>query len=300
MTTGDRAEVAPLARQRRAGREGGDTHVVRPQQRVIADELGVVPVIDPAAEVARRVTFLRDYLRRSGAAGYLLAVSGGQDSTLAGRLCQLAVEAVRADGALARFVTVRMPYRSQADEEDAQLALRFIAADEGLTVNIEHGVDGVVRDVQSATGQPLSDFVKGNVKARLRMVAQYAVAGEQNLLVVGTDHAAEAVTGFFTKYGDGGADVVPLAGLSKRQGRALLEHLGAPARLYEKAPTADLLDDQPGQTDEDNLGLRYVDIDDYLEGGSVSEEVAEAVEGRYRASEHKRRLPASARDDWWR
>ncbi|WP_432547676.1 ammonia-dependent NAD(+) synthetase [Kineococcus sp. SYSU DK004] len=273
---------------------------MRPQQRAIADELGVVPVIDPAAEVARRVTFLREYLRAAGAAGYLLAVSGGQDSTLAGRLCQLAVEAARADGAPARFVTVRMPYRVQADEEDAQLALRFIAADEGLTVNVEHGVDGVVRDVRSATGEPLSDFVKGNVKARLRMVAQYAVAGEQGLLVVGTDHAAEAVTGFFTKHGDGGVDLVPLAGLTKRQGRQLLEHLGAPARLYEKAPTADLLDDQPGQTDEANLGLSYADIDTYLEGGDVSDEVAGAIEARYRATEHKRRLPASARDDWWR
>jgi NAD+ synthase len=273
---------------------------VRPHQRAIADELGVVPSVDPAAEITRRVAFLHDYLLRTGAAGYVLAVSGGQDSTLAGRLCQLAVEAVCAEGASARFVTVRMPYRSQADEEDAQLALRFIAADEGITLNIEHGVDGVVRDVQSATGEPLSDFVKGNVKARLRMVAQYAVAGEQNLLVVGTDHAAEAVTGFFTKYGDGGADVVPLTGLSKRQGRALLEHLGAPVRLYEKAPTADLLDDQPGQTDEANLGLRYADIDAYLEGGTVSEEVAEAIEARYRATEHKRRLPVSGHDDWWR
>ncbi|MBX4298572.1 NAD(+) synthase, partial [Mycobacterium tuberculosis] len=88
----------------------------------------------------------------------------------------------------------------------------------------------------------LSDFNKGNVKARTRMITQYAIAGQEGLLVIGTDHAAEAVTGFFTKYGDGGAGRLPLAGLSKRQGRSLLKELGADERLYLKVPTADLLD----------------------------------------------------------
>jgi NAD+ synthase len=147
---------------------------------------------------------------------------------------------------------------------------------------------------------PLGDFSKGNVKARARMVAQYAIAGENGLLVVGTDHAAEAVTGFFTKYGDGGADVLPLTGLTKRQGRALLVELGAPERLYLKAPTADLLDDNPGQTDEANLGLTYEEIDNYLEGGAVPESVATQIEGRYLTTEHKRRVPASPFDEWWR
>jgi NAD+ synthase len=146
----------------------------------------------------------------------------------------------------------------------------------------------------------MSDFTKGNVKARMRMVAQYALAGQRRLLVVGTDHAAEAVTGFFTKYGDGGVDIVPLTGLTKRQGRALLEQLDAPERLYLKTPTADLLDDAPGQTDEANLGLNYSDIDDYLEGKDVPPEIAEAIEARYLATEHKRRVPASPYDDWWR
>ncbi|QCR44512.1 NAD(+) synthase [Curtobacterium sp. SGAir0471] len=271
---------------------------MRELQATIAADLDVQPTIDPEQEVARRVGFLRDYLTTTGAKGYVLAVSGGQDSTLAGRLTQLAVESLRAEGREAEFVTVRMPYRVQADEEDAQLALRFIAADPGIVVNIEHGVDGVVQDTTEA-GVPLSDFVKGNVKARTRMVAQYAVAGQRGLLVVGTDHAAEAVTGFFTKYGDGGVDLTPLTGLTKTQGRQLLEHLGAPARLYEKAPTADLLDDLPGQTDEANLGLTYAEIDAYLQGHDVPDEVAEAIETRYRATEHKRRVPATPFDSWW-
>lgn len=276
-----------------------NTGHVRELQAAIAAALDVQPTIDPAEEVSRRVGFLRDYLTTTGAKGLVLAISGGQDSTLAGRLSQLAVESLRADGHDVSFTTVRMPYRVQADEDDAQLALQFIAAEPGITVNIEHGVDGVVQDTTGA-GVELSDFVKGNVKARMRMVAQYAVAGQRGLIVVGTDHAAEAVTGFFTKYGDGGVDITPLTGLTKSQGRQLLEHLGAPARLYEKAPTADLLDDLPGQTDEANLGLSYAEIDAYLQGHDVPVEVAEAIEARYRATEHKRRVPATPFDSWWR
>ena len=148
-------------------------------------------------------------------------------------------------------------------------------------------------------GSPMSDFTKGNVKARARMISQYAIAGQSALLVVGTDHAAEAVTGFFTKFGDGGADILPLTGLSKRQGRALLQFLDAPERLYLKAPTADLLDHTPGQTDEANLGLSYTDIDDYLEGKDVSPEIATAIESRYISTMHKRATPVTPFDDWW-
>ncbi|NUU06679.1 ammonia-dependent NAD(+) synthetase [Leifsonia sp. C5G2] len=268
------------------------------QARIIAD-LHVSPEIDPAAEVERRVGFLVDYLRTTGAAGFVLGISGGQDSTLAGRLAQLAVERLAAEGTDADFVAVRLPYAVQRDEEDAQLALQFIRPKSQVVFNIQRGTDGVEDEYADALDEPMSDFVKGNVKARIRMVAQYAIAGQRSLLVIGTDHAAEAVTGFFTKYGDGGTDILPLTGLSKRQGKQLLRHLDAPARLWEKAPTADLLDLNPGQTDEDNLGLTYEDIDDFLEGKDVADEVAEAIEGRYRATEHKRQPPASMFDSWW-
>ncbi len=272
---------------------------MRDLQARIIDELNVSPVIDPAGEVERRVDFLVRYLKATGASGFVLGISGGQDSSLAGRLCQLAVERLGQDGVDAEFFAVRLPYGVQHDEDDAQLALSFIRPQQAVTFNIQRGVDGVQAEFADALGESLTDFNKGNVKARVRMVAQYAIAGQRRLLVVGTDHAAEAVTGFFTKYGDGGADVLPLTGLTKRQGRALLEHLGAPARLYEKAPTADLLDLDPGQTDEANLGIQYGDIDDFLEGAEVSEEVASAIEARYLATEHKRRVPASLFDDWW-
>ena len=269
------------------------------QARIIYD-LNVAPAIDPAEQVRQRVDFLKEYLRTCGALGLVLGISGGQDSSLAGRLCQLAVEELRADGYEARFTAVRLPYNVQADEDDAQLALTFIRPDHQVVFNIRRAVDGFEAEYFDAVGAEMIDFTKGNVKARARMIAQYALAGQSGYLVVGTDHAAEAVTGFFTKFGDGGADLLPLTGLTKSQGRQLLEHLGAPERLYLKAPTADLLDDTPGQTDEANLGLTYSDIDAFLRGEDIDESVAEAIEQRYLATRHKRAEPVSMFDDWWR
>jgi NAD+ synthase len=273
---------------------------MRELQAQIIAELHVRSAIDAAAEIERRVAFLVDYKRATGAAGFILGISGGQDSSLAGRLAQLAVERLASDGETAEFIAVRLPYAVQHDEDDAQLALSFIQPQRNVVFNVQRGVDGFQDEYVDAVGDPMSDFTKGNVKARARMIAQYAIAGQRGLLVVGTDHAAEAVTGFFTKFGDGGADVLPLTGLTKGQGRALLEALDAPPRLYLKAPTADLLDETPGQTDEANLGLSYQNIDDFLEGVAVPDEVAEAIESRYLATRHKRTTPVSVFDDWWR
>jgi NAD+ synthase len=272
--------------------------MARSRTAIIA-ELGSRPGIDPEDEIAKRRDFLTAYLKASRTRGFVLAVSGGQDSTLAGRLCQLAVEQAREQGLDATLTTVRLPYGVQADEDDAQEALRFIAPDLVRTVNIKGSVDALAADYERAVGAPLSDFAKGNVKARIRMVVQYAIAGESGALVVGTDHAAEAVTGFFTKFGDGGVDVTPLTGLTKNQGARILEHLGAPERLYTKAPTADLLDLLPGQTDEDNLGITYRDIDAYLQGADVDAETASRIEEQFRRTEHKRRVPVTPFDTWW-
>lgn len=270
------------------------------QQRII-DALGARPGIDPAAEIERRVSFLVEYARSvPGCRGFVLGISGGQDSSLAGRLGQLAAERLRAGGAEAEFVAVRLPYGVQRDEEDAQRALRFIAPDRSVSVDIAPSVDAITASVAEAMGEPVSDFTKGNAKARLRMVAQYTIAGDRSLLVIGTDHAAESITGFFTKFGDGAADVLPLAGLTKGQGAALLRHLGAPERLWRKAPTADLLDADPGQTDEASLGVTYAEIDAYLRGEEISDGARDNLERRYAATEHKRRLPVVPGDGWWR
>ena len=268
------------------------------QARIIS-ELNTQPTIDPAGQIRRRIEFLKEYLKASHAKGLVLGISGGQDSSLAGRLCQLAVAELRADGVEAQFVAVRLPHGVQRDEDDAQLALDFIEADREVTFNIQRAVDGIAAEFADAMGEPITDFNKGNVKARERMVAQYAIAGQLGYLVVGTDHAAEAVTGFFTKFGDGGADVLPLTGLTKRQGKQLLIHLNAPERLYEKVPTADLLDHTPGQADEANLGVTYEHIDDYLEGLDVPAEAAADIEQKYLNTRHKRTVPVSMYDEWW-
>lgn len=269
------------------------------QQRII-EALGARADIDAGAEVERRVSFLADYARAiPGVRGFVLGISGGQDSSLAGRLAQLAAERLRAEGEECEFVAVRLPYAEQHDEDDAQLALSFIRPDRAVAVNIASATDALVAEVAAAMGEPVTDFTKGNAKARVRMLAQYAIAGDRGLLVVGTDHAAEAITGFFTKFGDGAADVTPLAGLTKGQGAAMLREMGAPDRLWEKIPTADLLDGEPGQTDEASLGVRYAEIDAYLSGLAVPEAVAENLERRYRSTEHKRRLPVTPADTWW-
>ncbi|MFI2475650.1 ammonia-dependent NAD(+) synthetase [Nocardia xishanensis] len=267
----------------------------------IITELGVQPTIEPKVEVRRRIDFLKDYLRATPAKGFVLGISGGQDSALTGRLCQLAAEELRADGFDAGFVAVRLPYGVQSDEADARIAMTFIAPDRAVVVNIRPGANAVAAETASALKvSKLRDFVRGNIKARERMVIQYAIAGEENLLVVGTDHAAEAVTGFFTKYGDGGVDLTPLTGLTKRQGAALLQELGAPASIWSKVPTADLEDDRPALPDEEALGLRYSEIDDYLEGKDVTPEVAERVERIFRNTRHKRTVPVTPLDTWWR
>ncbi|WP_067491296.1 ammonia-dependent NAD(+) synthetase [Actinomadura hibisca] len=275
------------------------------REQILA-ELGVKATIDPKQEIRQRVDFLKDYLRSTPAKGYVLGISGGQDSTLAGRLCQLAAEELRAEGHEATFVAVRLPYGVQADEHDAQIALEFIKPDRTTAVNVKPSADAVSAETSTALrvllgeDAALRDFVRGNIKARERMVIQYSIAGQLNLLVAGTDHAAEAVTGFFTKYGDGGADVTPLTGLTKRQGAALLRELGAPPSTWEKVPTADLEDDRPALPDEEALGLRYAEIDDYLENADVTAEVAKRVESVYLATRHKRTVPVSPLDGWWR
>lgn len=273
---------------------------INAMRQQIVRELGVSPVIDPAAEIRTRIDFIKDYLRSAHAKGLVLGISGGQDSTLAGRLCQLAVEEIRQEGGEATFLSVRLPYGVQRDEADAQAALAFIQPDRNITFNVAAPVDAFATEFARSSDEEIEDFNKGNVKARARMIAQYAIAGQTQSLVVGTDHAAEAVTGFFTKFGDGGADLIPLAGLTKGQGRELLRVLEAPEHLIVKAPTADLLDGTPGQTDEADLGLSYAHIDAFLEGRALPDDVSANLVAGYSRSAHKRHTPAAPQDAWWR
>ncbi len=271
-------------------------------QQDIISALGVKPSIDPATEVRVSVDFLKSYLKAHPFLRTLvLGISGGQDSTLAGYLSQQAITELRQEShdESYQFIAVRLPYGQQKDEADCQDAIAFIKPDRVLTVNIKNAVLASEATLQ-ASGITLSDFVKGNEKARERMKAQYSIAGMTSGLVVGTDHAAEAVTGFFTKYGDGGTDINPLFRLNKRQGRSLLNYLGCPQHLYLKAPTADLEEDRPALPDESALGVTYEMIDDYLEGRTVPDDIAAIIEGWYNRTEHKRRPPVTVFDDFWK
>ena len=275
---------------------------MRKYQEEIINALGVNSQIDPQAEVIKRIQFICDFLQTTKMKALVLGISGGQDSSLAGRLSQLAVEKLREETGdnENQFIAVRLPYGEQADESDAMFAINdFIKPDKIMRVNIKAATDAMVVSLNEA-GTPISDFNKGNIKARERMIVQYAIGGENKGAVVGTDHAAEAVTGFYTKFGDGGADITPLSGLDKRQGKALLQYLGAPAKLYDKTPTADLEEDKPMRPDEEALGVRYDEIDDYLEGREVSPAAAEKIEGWYRRTQHKRHLPIAPYDTWWK
>jgi NAD+ synthase len=148
---------------------------------------------------------------------------------------------------------VRLPYQVQHDEHDAQACLDVIGR---RAPHRRHrpGGEALAGKWRREGGSPsLVDFVVGNTKARMRMVAQYTIAGARAGLVIGTDHAAEAVMGFFTKFGDGACDLAPLSGLVKNQVRAIARSFGAPESLVEKVPTADLEDLEPGKPDEASM-----------------------------------------------
>lgn len=271
-------------------------------QRKIIRELHVAPEINVSLEIRRSIDFLKAYLlKHSFLKTLVLGISGGQDSTLGGKLSQMAIAELRKEtGDVAyQFIAVRLPYGEQADEQDAIDAIAFIGADKSVRINIKASVDAMAQAL-AETDITISDFVKGNIKARQRMIVQYAVAGMYSGTVIGTDHAAEAVTGFYTKFGDGGSDINPLVRLNKRQGRAMLKELGAPEHLYVKIPIADLEEDKPGLPDEVALGVTYEDIDDYLEGKIIEDKAAKKIEGWYLKTQHKRHLPITPFDDFWK
>jgi NAD+ synthase len=271
------------------------------QEEIIA-ELKVKPVIDPEEEIRKSVDFMKEYARKhSFINGFVIGISGGQDSTLVGKLAQIAVDELNDEDQTDRyqFIAIRLPYGTQFDEKDCQDALDFIQPTKIYTVNIKESVDASVRAL-TEIGVNLSDYAKGNEKARERMKVQYSVAAMNNCVVLGSDQAAESITGFYTKFGDGGADLMPIFRLNKRQGKELLKALDCPVHLYTKVPTADLEDDKPSIPDEVALGITYEHIDDYLEGKEIPEEPRERLEQYYLKSMHKRHMPITVFDDFWK
>ncbi len=267
------------------------------EQEDIIRSLGVPPTFNAVEEARRRIEFLKSYLMAAKLKSYVLGISGGVDSLTAALLAQTAVLELRQSSKDAEFVALRLPYGRQADEEDAAEAIRVIAPDRVLAIDIKRSSDAMMRSLHAGGFSPNdheTDFLLGNIKARQRMIAQFAVASGYRGLVIGTDHAAEAVMGFFTKYGDGAADILPLAGLNKRRVRALATHLGAPEHLIFKVPTADLETDKPLRPDEEVYGVTYEQIDDFLEGRAIDKSAEAIIISAYTNSMHKRALPVAA------
>ena len=273
-------------------------------QKKIVAQMKTLPNIDVEYEIRRRVDFIQHQLHLSGLKTLVLGISGGVDSSTCGKLAQIAVNELNQSTAGYKFIAVRLPYGNQADEDDAQLALQFIEPSHSVSVNVQAGSDAIHQSTLSALSkqglasqdEAIHDFHKGNVKARMRMIAQYEIAGLHSGLVIGTDHSAENITGFYTKYGDGACDLAPLFGLNKRQVRQIAHHLGAPKVLVNKAPTADLETLNPGKTDEAALGLSYEQIDDFLEGKVIDTEAEKRIIDIFEFTQHKRQPIATIYD----
>ena len=237
--------------------------------------------------IKQTVDWLRERVTEAKAKGLVVGISGGVDSAVVAGLCSRAFPE--------NCIGVIMP--SQSDPDDKEDALWIAEGFELRTIEVNLGgahtqiMGQVKKDLEShgckLEGEKIS---QGNLKARLRMSTLYSVANALNYMVVGTDNAPESYTGYFTKYGDGGVDLLPISSLTKAEVRAWARMLGLPMRIATRVPTAGLWE---GQTDEAELGLTYDQIDRYLLGEKVSSEVQERVETLHRQSEHKRHLPPS-------
>ena len=220
--------------------------------------------------------WLRAEVNNAHASGIVLGLSGGIDSSV---LAALGREALGRESVLG----VIMPCHSiDEDEADARLLA------EAIDVNfIRVDLSGVFDSMLNAIGGDFNSLVKSNMKARLRRVTLYAVAQSKNFLVCGTSNKSEFETGYFTKFGDSGVDLMPLANFLKREIREIAKILNVPEKIITKAPSAGLYE---GQTDEGDMGFSYDVLDEYLSTGKLSDDKArERIDVMRRRSEHKRK-----------
>ncbi len=261
------------------------------KQEEIINELKVKSEIDVKLEITSRVELLKKALLERGFKRLILGISGGVDSATAAMLCMRAIREMNEEFSDAKyeFIAMRLPYGKQIDEADCQIVLDYIKAHKVITYDIQPAVDAHINEFSKQSIR-INDHDKGNIKARERMIAQY-IAASTTGLVVGTDHAAEAICGFYTKWGDAGADVIPLFGLCKWQVRALAKELGVPDIIINKVPTADLEDDNPAVADEVALGVTYKEIDAYLCNQEIADAAKNTIEMWHKRTKHKRSNP---------
>jgi len=229
-------------------------------------------------DMEKRLAFIREQVDGSGMAGVVVGISGGIDSSVTAALC---VKALGTE----RVIGVWMPAYSQpVHEADAKKLAETIGLNL-VTVDVGPAYDTLVSALEKVL--PLGDKTKGNTKARLRMATLYAIANQKGCLVADTCNRSEVYVGYMTKGGDGLADFNPVASLTKHEIRILARELGIPESIRTKAPSADLWE---GQTDEQEMGFTYEDLDRFLITGETRPEARERIEYLHRISEHKRRL----------
>ncbi len=233
---------------------------------------------DYKLETEKRVAFLREKLADSGCRGFVFGNSGGKDSALVGILCKMACE-----NTLGVLLPCATTQNYGSDTDDAlRLAEQF--GIESRTVDLT-----AVREAETAaliaSGTELNNSAVSNIAPRLRMTTLYAIAAAESRLVVGTGNRSEIYLGYFTKWGDGAADVNPIADLNVTEIFEYLDYLDAPVTIRSKAPSAGLFE---GQTDEKEMGVTYAAVDRYMDGGEVSEAEKAVIDRLHRISEHKR------------
>jgi NAD+ synthase len=239
------------------------------------------------------VNWLRQHATAASARGFVVGLSGGIDSAVVVRLCQLAAPGQTAGVIMPCGGDVRDEADARLTAEAFGLAVTHVdlgPAYEALLAGAREALDMWPAEMRPPADETVGRVALGNLRARLRMGTLYFVANSLNYLVAGTGNRSELTIGYFTKYGDGGADILPIGHLLKGQVRTLAKELGVPQPIIDKVPSAGLW---PGQTDEAKMGFSYADLERYLTDGpeGVSPARALRLERTIRTTEHKRNLP---------
>jgi len=235
---------------------------------------------DFKSETIKRVEFIRKMINSAGAEGIIYGNSGGKDSALTGILCKMSCE---------NTMGLIMPCGSRRNYEIDRLDAEKIAEQYGISTKYID-LNKVRNEMIQAIGESLilKDMATANISPRLRMTALYAVASSENRLVAGTGNLSEGYMGYFTKWGDGAYDFNPIADLTVTEIYEFLRFLDAPDFILHKAPSAGLFD---GQTDEEEMGISYKNIDRLLLSGMTDIQSRAIIEKFHKSSEHKRKMP---------